>query len=114
MAESVDCLFCQIVNGTVPARVRAEDALSMVFDDLVPQAPTHLLVIPKRHLRDIGELAEDAVAALAVLTAIRTTTQRAGLTDFRTVFNTGRLGGQHVFHVHAHVLAGRPLTWPPG
>jgi histidine triad (HIT) family protein len=109
-----DCLFCQIVAGAIPATIVGEDAATLVFTDIAPQAPTHVLVIPKKHLRDIGELGGDPVAAAAVTAAIRAFAAEFGLTDYRTVFNTGAAVGQSVFHVHAHVLAGRPMAWPPG
>jgi histidine triad (HIT) family protein len=107
-------LFCSIVAGEVPARVVREDGSTLAFDDNDPQAPVHVLVVPKMHLRDVVELGGDPSAAAAVLSAVRAVAHQLGLSDFRTVFNTGAGGGQHVFHVHAHVLAGRPFTWPPG
>ena len=91
-----------------------EDDDTLVFADINPQAPTHVLVIPKKHVRDIGELGADPAAAAAVIAAIRAFAAENGLTDYRTVFNTGAGVGQSVFHAHAHVLAGRPMRWPPG
>jgi histidine triad (HIT) family protein len=108
------CLFCGIVAGSVPATVVYEDDAALAFVDVNPQAPTHVLVITREHLADIVELAGDPVAGAALLNAIRAVADQLGLTDFRTVFNTGAGVGQSVFHVHAHVLAGRPMTWPPG
>ncbi len=109
-----DCLFCRIVAGDVPAERLREDDDTLVFADINPQAPTHVLVIPKRHFADIGRLAADAEASAAVLRAIEAFVDDSDLTDYRTVFNTGAGVGQSVFHVHAHVLAGRPMGWPPG
>jgi histidine triad (HIT) family protein len=109
-----DCLFCRIAAGEIPVDRLREDDDTLVFPDINPQAPTHVLVISKRHFRDVSELAADAGAAAALLAAIRGFTADAGLSDFRTVFNTGAEAGQSVFHVHAHVLAGRPMGWPPG
>jgi histidine triad (HIT) family protein len=109
-----DCVFCGIVAGKVPAHRVHEDAWTVVFDDIVPQAPVHLLVIPRAHIRDITDLAADATISSAVLAAIRAVVLQLKVDDFRVVFNTGVLGGQHVFHVHAHILAGRPFQWPPG
>jgi histidine triad (HIT) family protein len=108
------CLFCGIVEGSVPATRVYEDDGALAFLDLNPKAPTHVLVIPKRHIVDIVDLAQDADAAVALLRGVGAVAQQLDLTDFRTVFNTGAGVGQSVFHVHAHVLAGRPMTWPPG
>jgi histidine triad (HIT) family protein len=109
-----DCLFCRIVAGDVPATVVYEDDHALAFADLNPQAPTHVLVIPKKHFTDIAELARDPDAAAGVVAAIHGFVEQEHLTDFRTVFNTGAEAGQSVFHVHGHVLAGRKMGWPPG
>lgn len=109
-----DCLFCAIAAGDIPGTIVCEDELTVAFRDIEPVAPTHVLVIPRRHLRDIGELSEHAQDAQAVLSAVRAVARIEGLTDYRTVFNTGPGAGQSVFHVHAHVLGGRGLSWPPG
>jgi histidine triad (HIT) family protein len=111
---SDDCLFCAIVAGTVPATKVYEDDDAVAFQDLNPQAPTHVLVVSRKHYTDIVDLAQDAEAAAGLVRGIRGVAQTLALTDFRTVFNTGAGVGQSVFHVHAHVLAGRPMTWPPG
>jgi histidine triad (HIT) family protein len=109
-----DCLFCKIVSGDVPSQKVYEDAHSCAFVDINPQAPTHVLVVPRRHFSDVGELAVDTEAAAGLLAGIRGYAEQEGLTAFRTVFNTGAETGQTVFHVHAHVLAGRRMGWPPG
>lgn len=109
-----ECLFCSIVAGDVPATKVYEDDATVAFVDINPQAPTHVLVVPRKHVRDLGELGADPDTAAAVAAGIRGYTAQAGLSDFRTVFNTGAGAQQTVFHVHAHVLAGRPFTWPPG
>lgn len=109
-----DCVFCKIVAGEIPSERVYEDEHSVAFADTDPQAPTHVLVVPKRHLADLVDLAGDPEAAAALLAAIRDLAAQQGLEDFRTVFNTGAGAGQSVFHVHAHVLAGRPMRWPPG
>ena len=108
------CLFCGIVAGSVPATVVYEDDAALAFLDVNPQAPTHVLVITREHLADIVELAHDPLAGAALLNGIRAVADQLALTDFRTVFNTGAGVGQSVFHVHAHLLSGRPMTWPPG
>jgi histidine triad (HIT) family protein len=112
--SSVDCLFCAIVAGDIPSsRVYADDAV-YAFADTNPQAPTHVLVVPRRHFTDLADLGRDPEAAGGLVAGIRGLAVQEGLTDFRTVFNTGAEVGQSVFHVHAHVLAGRPMGWPPG
>jgi histidine triad (HIT) family protein len=114
MSDTTDCLFCGIVSGTVPASKLYEDERALAFADLNPQAPVHALVIPKAHFTDLADLGGDPEAAAGLVAGIRGFVQQEGLTDFRTVFNTGAKVGQSVFHVHAHVLAGRPMGWPPG
>ena len=109
-----DCVFCGIVAGDIPATIVYSDEHAVAFVDLNPQAPTHVLVVPREHYRDIADLGRDPQAAAGLVTGIRGFAAQEGLTDFRTVFNTGARVGQSVFHVHAHVLAGRPMTWPPG
>jgi histidine triad (HIT) family protein len=109
-----DCAFCKIVAGEIPATAVYQDDDTLAFADLNPQAPTHVLVVPKQHFTDIVELSRDAKAAAAMLNGIRATAEASGLHEFRTVFNTGAQAGQSVFHVHAHVLGGRPMGWPPG
>lgn len=112
-----DCLFCRIVAGEVPATQVLATADVVAFRDVNPQAPTHVLVIPRVHVATIEELVryDDRLAA-TLLRAAADVAHSEGLTDdgWRTVFNTGRDGGQTVLHVHAHVLGGRPLGWPPG
>ena len=110
-----DCLFCRIVAGEVPATVVREGRRTLAFRDIDPQAPTHVLVIPRAHHQDIAALAGADPETLAELVQeAQAVALDAGSSDFRLVVNTGRDAGQSVFHVHAHVLAGRPLTWPPG
>jgi len=109
-----DCIFCQIVAGRLPAEFVHQGEAVVAFHDLDPQAPVHVLVVPKRHSRDIGELGADPEAAAEVLAGIRGVVDELGLTQYRTVFNTGPGAGQSVFHVHAHVLSGRSFGWPPG
>lgn len=108
------CLFCEIVAGDIPATLVHQSDGAVAFADVAPKAPTHVLVIPRTHLSDIGELAADHEASAAVLAAIAAVARKLQLESYRTVFNTGPGAGQTVFHVHAHILAGRDLTWPPG
>ncbi|MBK8469183.1 MAG: histidine triad nucleotide-binding protein [Candidatus Phosphoribacter sp.] len=109
------CLFCKIVSGSIPATIVARTDDSLAFRDIDPQAPTHVLVIPRRHAHNIGELA-DTPRELADLVALaaRVAEQEGLDRGYRMVTNTGSEGGQVVFHAHLHVLGGRPLAWPPG
>jgi histidine triad (HIT) family protein len=106
-----DCLFCRIVAGEIPATVVHETATTLAFRDIDPKAPVHVLVIPKAHHRDVLALAGDPQAGADVLAAAAAVAEAEGLTGdgFRLILNTGAHGGQEVFHVHAHVLGGRPL-----
>jgi histidine triad (HIT) family protein len=106
-----DCLFCRIVAGEIPATVVHETATTLAFRDIDPKAPVHVLVITKAHHQDVLALAGDPGAAADVLAAVAAVAEAEGLTadGFRLIFNTGGHGGQEVFHVHAHVLGGRPL-----
>lgn len=109
---STDCLFCRIVAGEIPATVVQETETTLAFRDIGPKAPVHVLVIPKAHYTDVAELAgADPGLAGAVLVTAAAVAKAEGLTTdgYRTIFNTGRYGGQEVFHVHAHVLGGAPL-----
>lgn len=109
-----DCLFCRIVAGQIPATVVAETDTTLAFRDIDPKAPTHVLVIPKEHHREIGDV--DPVLAGQLLATAHQVAKAEGIDEsgYRLVFNTGRDGGQTVFHVHCHVLGGRGLSWPPG
>ena len=114
-AAPADCVFCKVVAGEIPADVVHEGGLVVAFRDLAPVAPTHVLVVPRRHYRDVGALAAGQPEALAELVRVAAdVAESAGHDDYRLVFNTGAGAGQSVFHVHGHVLAGRDLTWPPG
>jgi histidine triad (HIT) family protein len=115
-AVAADCVFCKIVAGEIPADVVAESDRSLAFRDLEPQAPTHVLVIPRQHSPTLPELAaEDPTAAADVLVLARQVALDAGLAaGYRVVLNNGAAAQQSVFHAHAHVIGGRPLTWPPG
>ncbi len=114
---SDDCLFCRIVAGEIPATVVGEGERTLAFRDINGQAPTHVLVIPRTHHRDVASLAAADPETLAeLLLEAGEVAAQEGLagTGYRVVFNTGRGAGQSVFHVHAHVLGGRDLGWPPG
>ncbi|WP_068928530.1 histidine triad nucleotide-binding protein [Planobispora rosea] len=116
MSEA-DCLFCRIVAKEIPADVVHETERTLAFRDIDPQAPTHVLVIPKDHYRDAAALAAaDHGLADEVIKAAHAVAEQEGIagSGYRLVFNTGPQAGQTVFHVHGHVLGGRGLTWPPG
>ncbi len=109
------CLFCRIVAGEIPADVIAQNAHALAFRDISPQAPTHVLVIPKRHEPNAAALAAISPEEMAAAWALVAEVARAeGLEGYRTVANTGAAAQQTVFHMHLHVLGGRELTWPPG
>ncbi|MFA5140005.1 MAG: histidine triad nucleotide-binding protein [Elusimicrobiota bacterium] len=110
-----DCLFCKIVSGEIPSRKVYEDERALAFKDLNPAAPTHLLVVPKKHIAKLSDSAEADESLLGHLQlVIRKLAAENGLEDFRVVLNNGRGAGQSVDHVHYHVLSGRRMTWPPG
>ena len=110
------CLFCRIASGDLRAAVVAENEWAMAFHDLNPQAPTHILVIPKQHIGSLGEaVEEDAVLLGRLLLLAKVVARDEGLASgYRVVLNNGAAAGQSVFHIHAHVLGGRHLRWPPG
>ncbi|HUV47709.1 MAG TPA: HIT domain-containing protein [Actinomycetes bacterium] len=115
MTTNADCLFCQIVAGEIPADVVRSTNDTLAFRDVAPQAPTHILVIPRAHHRDVAAIAtSDPDLAGRLLADAAAVAADLGLAEFRLVLNTGESAGQSVFHVHAHVMAGRDFTWPPG
>jgi histidine triad (HIT) family protein len=112
-----DCLFCRIIAGQVPATIVFQDDAVVAFKDITPQAPMHVLVIPRRHVGSLNELteADDELVGRLVRTGAAIAREHghdAG--GYRTVFNCNADAGQTVFHVHLHVLGGRKMTWPPG
>jgi histidine triad (HIT) family protein len=111
-----DCIFCRIVRGKAPARVVYQDEDLTAFHDLNPRAPTHILIVPNRHIAGVDQV-EQADAALLgkLLVVARRLAEQESVTDgYRLVINNGPLAGQSVFHLHVHLLGGRPLGWPPG
>ena len=115
MTTNSDCLFCQIVAGEIPADVVRSTNDTLAFRDVAPQAPTHVLIVPRAHHRDVvGLAASDPELAGRLLADAAAVAAALDLTEFRLVLNTGESAGQSVFHVHAHVMAGRQFTWPPG
>lgn len=113
---SADCLFCKIAAKQIPAKLVYEDADLFAFEDIQPQAPTHILICPRKHFASLDEaLVEDqAVLGKMLLAAAQLAKERNLLEGYRTVFNNGRGAGQSVFHLHLHLLGGRTFRWPPG
>jgi len=113
----MSCIFCEIVAGRIPAQKAYEDDVCLAFHDLHPQAPVHLLVVPKRHVTSLLDLASaDDVLTGSLVRVARDLAQKHGLGErgFRLVFNCGADAGYSVFHIHLHLLGGRSLGWPPG
>jgi histidine triad (HIT) family protein len=111
-----DCLFCRILAGEIPSKKVFEDEYTYAFEDIKPQAPTHVLIIPRKHIVDLKEAApEDAeLIGRCHLTAAQVARIRKIENGYRTVLNVGPGAGQSVFHLHVHLLGGRRLSWPPG
>jgi histidine triad (HIT) family protein len=113
----MDCLFCRIVAGEIPAEIVYQDERSVAFRDINAQAPVHVLVIPREHMESLDEAGQRDEATLGhILRVAARVANEQGLseTGYRTVINTGAGAGQSVFHLHLHVLGGRQLNWPPG
>jgi histidine triad (HIT) family protein len=115
MSVTDDCLFCRIVRREIPAAIEWEDDQALAFRDIDPKAPTHVLVIPKRHVASLNE-ATDATLLGHLLLAAREIAEGEGIAEsgYRTVLNTNADAGQTVFHLHLHLLGGRHMKWPPG
>ena len=114
---SSDCLFCKILSGDIPAELVYESDTAVAFRDINPQAPTHVLVIPRKHISTINDItAEDEAIVGSLYTAAREIAAAEGIADdgYRAVMNCNEGAGQSVFHIHLHVLGGRPMSWPPG
>lgn len=114
--QASNCLFCRILRGEIPAKKVYEDDYVLAFDDIDPKAPTHVLVIPKKHFAGLKEAqAEDAeVIGRCHLAAAQIARERGIENGYRTVLNVGPESGQSVFHLHVHLVGGRKLGWPPG
>ncbi|MCE0722307.1 MULTISPECIES: histidine triad nucleotide-binding protein [Legionella] len=113
----MNCLFCKIAQGAIPASVVFEDDEIMAFRDLNPQAPKHLLIIPKQHIATLNDASDENQALLGkMILGAKKIAQTEGISDtgYRLVFNINPDGGQTVFHIHLHLLGGRHMTWPPG
>lgn len=112
----MDCIFCKIANGEIPATKVYEDETVVAFNDLEPQAPTHILVIPKQHITSAADVTEENSAVIAhIFEVIAKLSKELNLDNgFRVVNNCGEDGGQTVMHIHFHLMAGRKLIWPAG
>ena len=110
-----ETIFSKIIRKEIPADIVYEDELCLAFKDIAPQAPVHILVIPKKAIAKLSDAeSEDHALMGHLLLTVKRVAEQVGLTDYRTVINTGAGAGQTVFHMHLHILGGRPLDWPPG
>lgn len=110
-----DCLFCKIIAGDIPSKKAYEDELCYAFYDIDPQAPTHILIIPKAHISSVSAVDESNQAVVGhIFSVIAKLAKELNLESYRVVSNIGEQAGQSVFHLHFHVLSGRDMTWPPG
>lgn len=115
--QNVSCLFCKIARKEIPAKIVYEDDDVIAFDDIKPQAPLHVLIIPRDHIGKVSDLNDnDALIAGRLIVAAKKIAQSRGMQDsgYRIVLNCNKDAGQEVFHIHAHLLGGRKFTWPPG
>jgi histidine triad (HIT) family protein len=113
----MDCLFCKIVSGNIPAKINYSDDNIVIFDDINPQAPTHQIIVPKQHIETSNDLqAKDGDIVAKMVQGAIDQAKKLGLADdgYRLVMNCNKNGGQSVFHIHLHLLGGRKLSWPPG
>ena len=112
-----DCLFCKVLSGDIPADIVHESDTTVAFRDINPQAPTHVLIIPREHIATINDLdkAQEALVG-SLFSAAKEIAKEEGLADdgYRVVMNCNEGAGQSVFHIHLHLLGGRPMVWPPG
>lgn len=117
MPRESSCLFCRIIRGEIPAKKVNETESTFAFEDIHPQAPTHILVIPKKHIPSLAEIDESNSAEMGILISDVAAIARDQMLDaegYRVVINCGPAAGQTVYHIHAHILGGRSLNWPPG
>ncbi len=115
MALDPNCIFCKIITGEIPADIVYRNENVVAFNDLNPQAPTHVILVPTLHTKNAAGIARNSatITAALFLAADEIATER-GLSGYRTLFNTGEAAGQSVFHAHLHLLGGRNMAWPPG
>jgi histidine triad (HIT) family protein len=112
-----DCIFCKIADGSVPSKIIHEDEKVVAFEDITPQAPTHILIIPRKHIATLNETTEtdrDLLGSVVLAAVAIAKDRQLSSSGYRLVWNTNRGAGQSVFHVHLHLLGGRAMAWPPG
>jgi histidine triad (HIT) family protein len=117
MSLDPSCLFCKIIDKKIPAKIVHEDNFSLAFEDINPKAPVHMLIVPKKHIADIHSITvADRELVGHLFFVAKTIASQKGLEEngYRMVINNGSGAGQTVFHIHLHILAGRPFSWPPG
>src|ERR1700679_1455542 len=112
--RDVNCIFCKIINREIPSKVVAEDDVAFAIFDVNPQAPTHILILPKNHIANIGEITEADLLGRLFLFATKLAVSQQLQNGYRLVVNTGNDGGQTVYHLHVHLIGGRAMGWPPG
>jgi histidine triad (HIT) family protein len=110
MNQETDCVFCKIVDGSIPSTKVYEDEDFLAFKDIHPAAPTHILIVPKKHVSSLNELDDPELAGKLLLTVAKVARLAGVEKAYRTIFNTGKGAGQSVFHIHAHILAGRDMS----
>jgi len=113
----MSCLFCKIAAGEIPSKIAFQDDMLVAFHDVNPQAPVHVLIVPRKHIATLNDLAADDAAIVGAMQhRAALLAKELGVADrgYRTVFNCNAEAGQSVFHIHLHVLGGRPMAWPPG
>jgi len=115
--SEADCLFCKIIQKKIPSKIVYEDDIALAFEDINAKAPVHLLIIPKTHIARLADIQQlDELTMAHLFSVIKTLAEQHELLDagFRTVINSGESAGQTVFHLHIHLMGGRPFHWPPG
>ena len=113
--ESANCIFCKIIRGEIPSKTLVNNKELIAFRDIAPQAPTHILIVPKKHVASLDDMTDsDLMGRIMTLAAALARQEGIARSGYRTVVNTGADGGQSVDHLHVHLLGGRKMTWPPG
>ncbi|MEO7963832.1 MAG: histidine triad nucleotide-binding protein [Gemmatimonadaceae bacterium] len=112
---AIDCLFCRIVGGEIPATLVADNSYCIAFRDISPQSPTHVLVVPRLHFDSLDDITDSKIIGEVMMMAAEVArSEKIANSGYRVVLNTGSDGGQSVSHLHAHVMGGRSFRWPPG
>ena len=115
MLDTKNCIFCKIIRGEIPAKTLVNNKELIAFRDIAPQAPTHILIVPKKHIPSLDDVNDsDLLGRMMSLAAALARQEHIAKTGYRTVINTGADGGQSVDHLHVHLLGGRKMSWPPG